>query len=116
MKSYRKKVHLNRNKTIALERIQILFRQAIELFSKDQALAQRYVDLARKIGMHYKVRLPKKYRWMICKNCKKFLYPGKKCRTRIQQKREPHVVITCLSCGEHNRILLNMKINNKWKK
>lgn len=97
------------NRGIALERIHILFKQAIEIFEREPELAQRYVELARKIGMRYKVRLPVEYRWMVCKHCKSFLLPGKTSRTRIQQRREPHVVITCLSCGGYNRILLKKR-------
>jgi ribonuclease P protein subunit RPR2 len=34
---------------------------------------------------------------------------GDNCRVRIKQKREPHVVVTCLSCGHKTRILLKKK-------
>jgi len=101
------------NRRIAHERIQILFKQAITLFAVEMDLARRYVDLARKIGMRYKVRLPTEYRWMICKHCKRFLFPGKTSRTRIQQRREPHVVVTCLSCGGYNRMPLNQRRSKK---
>ena len=91
---------------IASERINILFKQATDIHEVEPTLAQRYVELARKIGMRSKVRLPPEYRWMVCKHCKGFLLPGKTSRTRIQQRREPHIVITCLHCGGYNRIPL----------
>lgn len=91
---------------IARERINILFKQAMEILEEEPALSKRYVELARKIGMRSKVRLPTEYRWMVCKHCKGFLLPGKTSRTRIQQRREPHIVITCLNCGGYNRIPL----------
>lgn len=97
------------DRKIALERIHILFKQAMETFEREPELGQRYVALARKIGMRYKVRLPVEYRWMICKHCKGFILPGKTGRTRIQQRREPHVVITCLNCGGYNRIPLKKR-------
>lgn len=97
------------DRKIALERIHTLFKQAIEVFEREPELAQRYVELARKVGMRCKVRLPVEYRWMVCKHCKGFLLPGKSSRTRIQQRREPHVVITCLSCGGYNRIPLKKR-------
>jgi len=105
--------HRGENRRIALERIHILFKQAVEVFEKAPELAQRYVGLARKIGMRYKVRLPVEYRWMICKHCKCFLLPGKTGRTRVQQRREPHVVITCLSCGGYNRVPLKKRVAGK---
>jgi ribonuclease P protein subunit RPR2 len=109
LNSVKKGRHRKANRKIALERIHVLFKQAIALFAVEMDLARRYVDLARKIGMRYKVRLPTEYRWMICKHCKDFLFPGKTCRTRIQQRREPHIVVTCHSCGGYNRIPLNKR-------
>jgi ribonuclease P protein subunit RPR2 len=97
------------NQRIALERISVLFELAREVFVKEPVLAQRYVDLARKIGMHYKVRLPAEYRRMICRHCKSFILPGINCRVRIQQRRSPHLVVTCLNCGGHMRIPIGAK-------
>jgi len=89
-----------------MQRVKTLFRMAGEVFSEDHALAQRYVDLARKIAMAARIRLPKEYRRQVCRHCKGFILPGANCRVRIQRRREPHVVITCLGCGKHMRIPL----------
>jgi len=97
------------NKRIAMERIQTLFRLARETFRQDPALTQRYVDTARKIAMATKIRLPREYRRQVCRHCKSFILPGVNCRVRIKQRREPHVVITCLNCGKQTRILLKKK-------
>ena len=94
------------NQHIALERISILFRNAIEAFEQDRGLAQNYVDLAWKIGMRYKVRRPVAYRRMTCKKCKAFILPGVNCTVRTRTSREPHIVFTCLNCGGHMRIPL----------
>ena len=94
------------NKIIALERISILFKMARKIFDREPELAQRYVNLARKIGMRYKVRIPVEFRMMMCKHCKTFLMPGKNCIFRIRPKRETHLVATCLVCGKHLRIPL----------
>jgi ribonuclease P protein subunit RPR2 len=91
---------------VAMQRIQTLFHLANEIFNEDPNLAQRYVDLARKIAMSVRLRLPKEYRHQVCRHCKSFILPGVNCRVRIQQRREPHMVITCLSCGKHMRIPL----------
>ena len=92
-----------KSKKIALYRISFLFKMARDSFDRAPELAQRYVNLARKIGMRYKVNLPKEYRWKICHNCKSYLHPGRTCRVRFQSKRESHIVITCFTCGKINR-------------
>jgi ribonuclease P protein subunit RPR2 len=91
-------------KQIALQRVQTLFQLAQEAMHKDPEQAQRYVQIARRIAMRTRLRLPKEYRSRICRKCKSFIFPGVNCRIRIQQKREPHMVITCLSCGGVSRI------------
>ncbi|MEM3578257.1 MAG: ribonuclease P [Candidatus Bathyarchaeia archaeon] len=96
-------------KRIAMQRIHTLFRLAKETYREDHALAQRYVDIARRIAMAAKVRLPKEYRRQVCRHCKSFILPGVNCRVRIRQWREPHVVITCLECGKHMRIPLRSR-------
>jgi ribonuclease P protein subunit RPR2 len=96
-------------KRIAMQRIQMLFRLARETFHEDPSLAQRYVDIARKIAMAAKTRLPKEYRRQVCRHCKSFILPCVNCRVRIKQRREPHVLITCLNCGKQMRIPLKKK-------
>ena len=100
-------------KNIAMQRIQTLFQLAKQTYHEDPALAQRYVDLARKIAMAAKVRLPREYRRQVCRHCKSFILPGVNSRVRIKKRREPHVVITCLNCGKHMRIPLKAKKEQK---
>lgn len=100
---------MDSRKQIALERIRILFQLAKEVVRKDPGLAQRYVEVARRIAMATKVRLPKEYRRLVCKHCKSFILPGVSCRVRTQTKREPHLVITCFTCGKHSRMLLRRR-------
>ena len=45
-------------RTIAGERIDILLSQAREMLDRDPKLSKRYVELARKISMRTKVRIP----------------------------------------------------------
>ena len=96
-------------KRIAMQRIQALFRLAKETFNENPSLAQRYVDLARKIAMAAKVRLPREYKRQVCRHCKSFILPSVNCRVRIKQQREPHIVITCLNCGKQMRMPLRHK-------
>jgi ribonuclease P protein subunit RPR2 len=94
------------NKQIALERVHKLFCLAKIKIHEDPDLAQRYVRIARRIAMRTRLRLPKEYRRFICRKCKSFILPGVNCRVRIQQRREPHIVITCLNCGKLTRFPL----------
>ena len=94
---------------IAKQRIKILFREARKVFHDNPQISNRYIKQARKIAMAARTRIPKKYRRQLCKNCHMLLVQGKNCRVRIRQKREPHVVITCLSCGQKTRIPIRKK-------
>jgi len=100
---------------IAMQRIQTLFDLANKTFSENHALAQRYVDIARRIAMGARIRLPKEYRRQVCRHCKSFILPGVNCRVRIQQRREPHIVITCQNCGKTMRLPLQKKVKEKPK-
>jgi ribonuclease P protein subunit RPR2 len=96
-------------KQIAKQRIQILFRQAEKARKENPQLASRYVEVARKIAMAAKIRLPPEYRRRVCRNCNALLVVGDNCRVRIKQRREPHLVVTCLACGHQSRVLLRKK-------
>lgn len=80
---------------IALERINILFREAKSMFNEDAKLSDKYVRLARKIAMKYKVKIPSKFRRNFCKRCHSYLMPGKNLRIRAQRG---HMVYYCLNC------------------
>lgn len=96
-------------KRIASKRVRKLFEMALNIYNNDPELAKNYVNLARKMGMRYKVRIPKEYRLFICTKCKRLIIPGLNSRVRTQKRREPHVVITCLSCGGYKRIPIRRK-------
>ena len=86
-------------KKIARERIQILFREAEKAAKKDRfKLADRYVELARKIGMRYNVRIPRELKRRFCKYCHAYLYPGKTAEVKIDSEKKI-VKIKCLKCG-----------------
>jgi ribonuclease P protein subunit RPR2 len=92
-----------RKKEIALQRIHELFQLARDTIHENEELAQHYVAIARRVSMAARVCIPREYRRQICRGCKKLILPGVNCRVRIQQRREPHVVITCGYCGKHMR-------------
>ena len=93
----------HKQKDIANERIIILFEQAQEIFPKNKTLANRYVELARKIAMKVKVRIPMKLKRRFCKHCYRYLQPGVNARIRT---RAGKVVISCLECKRFMRIPL----------
>ncbi len=95
---YRKKPENIRG--IALERINILFGQADSKFKENPALSDRYVQLARKIGMRYKVRIPPDLRKKFCRHCYSFLMPPLNCRIRLRNQK---VVYYCLNCKKYMR-------------
>jgi len=96
-------------KQIAQQRIDTLFTQADAVAKNNPVLAAEYVKNAQKIAMSARFPLPPKYKRRICKHCGTLFIAGFNCSTRIQQKREPHVVVKCLNCGYHLRIPIRKK-------
>jgi len=100
-------------KLIAKQRIAILFEEAKKTYETNPKLAVRHVKSARRIAMAARLRLPVGFKRETCRRCNALLVQGRNCRVRVKQKREPHVVITCLSCGYQSRIKLNKKMEQK---
>lgn len=87
---------------IALERMEILFGLAEkEALQGHAARARRYVDLARRLGMRYNVRVPAEFKRRFCKECLAYLVPSVNARVRVGRGR---VVITCMACGAIQRL------------
>ncbi len=84
---------------IAGERILILFGLAGREFKKHPERSKRYVQIARKIGMRYNVKIPADLKACFCKNCNSYLRPGVNCRARTNPAQKA-VVIRCLGCGK----------------
>jgi len=93
---------------IARERISILLKLAESEVSEHPERSKRYAELARKIGMRYKVRAPKKYKRKICKSCGAYMKPGVNCTIRLVPK-EKCVVWRCLGCKKDKRYPYNNK-------
>lgn len=96
-------------KQIAKQRVKILFQQARAVYHDKPQLSRCYITTARKISMAARMPLPTTYKRQICTNCNTLMVQGDNCRVRIRQNREPHVVITCLSCGRKKRIPFKKK-------
>jgi len=78
-----------------------LFRLAeSEALHRHPGRARRYVELARRIGMRYNVRVPAPFKRSFCKKCFAFLLPSVSARVRVGRGR---VVVTCTACGAIQR-------------
>jgi ribonuclease P protein subunit RPR2 len=96
---------------IAGERIDILFNVAEEEAKAHKFhRADRYVVLARKIGMRYNVRVPSQYKRRYCKFCHSYLVPSVNSRVRVRSKR---IVVFCKRCGGTMRMPLVRKNKKK---
>ena len=87
---------------IARERIGILLDLAGKSVKKHPERSRRYVQLARKIGMRYNVRMTKSQKRRICKYCNSYLVPGYNSRVRTDRSKRS-VVVTCLVCRKITR-------------
>jgi len=87
---------------LAKERIERLFKLAeTEALDNNFDRANRYVKLARKIGMRYNVRCPRKYKRRFCKHCFSYILPDINSRVRI---RKGKIVIYCNNCNKYTRL------------
>ena len=96
---YQKKSEKQKKK--AREHIEALFKEAESVFSKDPAMADRYVYLARKIAMKFKIRIPSVLKRRFCKFCYKYVKPGVNLRIRLSKSK---VVYYCLECRHLYRL------------
>jgi ribonuclease P protein subunit RPR2 len=95
----RRRISQNDIETIAKERMERLMTLSAEqAMYGDIDLARRYVDLARRIGMRTRTKIPGKY--IYCKNCLAPMTPGT-FRVRLKNRK---VIMRCTECGSIKRI------------
>ena len=82
---------------IAKERIEILFSLAEKEFKRYPERSKRYVELARKIGLRYNVRLSKDDKRKFCKICNTLLKPGVSSKVRLDKSTKT-INVQCLNC------------------
>jgi ribonuclease P protein subunit RPR2 len=98
----KKKNNKKNQKQTAEKRIKKLFLMAEKkALNKDISLANRYVQLARKISMKYLVPMPIEFKRRFCKHCYIYLLPTVNSRFRIHNK---CLVIFCFNCQKYTRI------------
>jgi len=86
----------NSQQTIAIERIAILFNEANENYKSRPDLANRYVSLARKISLKYKVKFNELQKMQFCKKCGHYLSSGYNSKIRASRGK---LLIHCSDCG-----------------
>ena len=88
-----------RTQDIALERMQILIKNAISNARIYPKLSQRQACLAKKISTKYRIKMPYELRMNFCKKCKCFIASGINSRIRIGRSSLKCIRITCNFCG-----------------
>ena len=102
--TYRNSKCKKHQKQIANDRIKKLFELAkLRALSGDFYFANRYVFLARKVAMRYRLPLPKEFKRTFCKHCYFYLIPNSNCRIRIHRGK---IIIFCNNCKKFTRIPL----------
>ncbi|MCU0850474.1 MAG: ribonuclease P [Candidatus Thermoplasmatota archaeon] len=88
-------------RAVARRRIQYLFSLAETCgLEGNFSLANRYVQLARRISMKYLVPIPKEYSPRFCKYCYAYQLPPETCRVRIHRGM---IISYCTHCQKHTR-------------
>jgi ribonuclease P protein subunit RPR2 len=96
----------NSKKQIATKRIEILFNNALSNAKNNPGLAQRQADIAKKISLKFKIKMPFEVRSSFCKNCKKFIAPGIASKIRLGSKPKS-IRITCTYCNHTYRKIIS---------
>jgi len=96
----------NPKKQIATRRIEILFNNAISNAKNNPGLAQRQAEIAKKISLKFKIKMPFEVSSSFCKNCKKFIAPGIASKIRLGSKPKS-IRITCTYCNHTYRKIIS---------
>ena len=96
----------NSKKEIATQRILILFDNAVSNARNNPRLAERQAQIARKISMRFKIKMPWQILISFCKKCKKFIVPSISSRDRIGRSSVKSIRITCNFCNHTYRKLI----------
>ena len=86
---------------IARERMDLLFTlAATSSRGGEDALADRYVQLASTIGTRYNLRLRPEQRHLVCRGCRRYMVPGRTARVRVRGRWTQ----TCSHCKRIQRV------------
>ena len=93
-------------KQIATKRMQILFHNALSNAKNNPRLAERQAEIAKKISMKFKIKMPFEISSSFCKKCKKFIPPGIASKIRLGSKPKS-IRITCSYCNHTYRKIIS---------
>jgi len=97
-------------KIIAKKRIDKLFSIAYDnALDGKFSLANRNVEIARKLSMKYLVKIPKEQKLRFCKHCYSYLLPGQNCRVRVNRGK---LIVFCSTCKKYYRMPLKILKNS----
>ena len=91
-------------KRIALDRIARLMEFARRHAEERPELAREAGRLALRIARKARIRIPIRYRRLICRKCGTPFYIPGSFTVRVRDRRSTHVVIRCNYCGYVKRI------------
>jgi len=96
----------NSKKQIATRRIEILFNNALSNAKNNPRLAEKQAEIAKKISMKFKIKMPFEVSSSFCKKCKKFIPPGVRSKIRLGSKPKS-IRITCSYCNHTYRKIIS---------
>ncbi len=94
-------------KKIALERIQILFSNAIHYSIINKEIGEKQLELIKRLSLKFNLRLPYPYKLFFCKRCKAPIFPGIDSKIRILNTPKLHVKVICLKCNGMYRLFVD---------
>jgi ribonuclease P protein subunit RPR2 len=93
-------------KQIAIKRMEILFNNALSNAKNNPGLAQKQAEIAKKISLKFKIKMPFEIGSSFCKKCKKFIPPGIASKIRLGSKPKS-IRITCSYCNHTYRKIIS---------
>jgi ribonuclease P protein subunit RPR2 len=85
----------------ALKHMKSLFELEQKIVYKNNKLANRYIQLIRRLAMKFRLKTPSEMKRAYCKHCYVALAPGQNCRIRT---RNGKLVYYCYNCKKYTRI------------
>ena len=89
-----------------MKRMEILFNNALSNAQTNPGLSQRQAEIAKKISLKFKIKMPFEINSSFCKKCKKFIAPGIASRIRLGSKPKS-IRITCSYCNHTYRKIIS---------
>jgi ribonuclease P protein subunit RPR2 len=98
---------------LAKERIIILFEKAEERMDEErEELADRYVELAQRIGEKTQRQIPGELKKKYCSECYTYLIAGKNCKVRVKTGQRK-ITYRCENCGASQSYGLSEEVEER---